>query len=254
MVQKNNIKKVIVILGPTAVGKSKLAVEMAKKIDGEIISADSMQVYRELNIGTAKILTEEMQSIPHYFLNIKTMFESYNVWQFVTECRKKIDDIIIRNKVPIIVGGTNLYITALIKNYQFENSSKNEKQYQSQYNLKYCIYALNYKDRSELYKKINDRVDEMINNGLIKEVETLKNKGLTTEFQAGKSIGYRELIEYFNKKQDLKTAIDKIKQHSRNFAKRQLTWLRNMRDITWLDVKNFDDNLKILIDVGRNNE
>jgi len=242
------MKDVIVILGPTAVGKSDLAVACALKLNGEIISADSMQIYRELNIGTAKITEKEMQHIPHHLLNNKSMNESYNVWQFVNDCKQKIDEIIDRGNTPIVVGGTNLYITALIKNYDFDGeNAKDEKKYESKHDVQYKLFAVNFDSREELYKRINNRVDIMLENGFLEEVKQLKNADLTTESQAGKSIGYKELLEFLDGKTDFETAVDKIKQHSRNFAKRQLTWLRSMRDLVWLNANENAKNLKIIL-------
>lgn len=305
-------KKVIVILGATAVGKSEIAIQCARKLNGEIISADSMQVYKELNIGTAKISESEMQNIPHHLIDIRHFYESYNVWEFAKNCSDKLKKILSENKVPIIVGGTNLYIKALIENYDFENpkqdtllrvelkqiaqtsglnvlyerlqkenpgkaekinpndknrilralecsilqkisdknlqgnsnlqENENDKKStflikKSKYNFK--LYALNL-PRDLLYELINKRVDIMIKNGLLEEVKKLKNKGLSLEMQAGKSIGYKEFLEYLDGKISYDFAVEKIKQHSRNYAKRQLTWLKSMKGIIWLDALDKD--------------
>lgn len=238
---------IIVILGPTAVGKSNLGIEVAKIIDGEIISADSMQVYKNLDIGTAKASKEEMQNIPHHLIDIKNFDEQYNAFEFVNDCTKKIDEIIARDKTPIIVGGTNLYITALIKDYDFSKSKINEKKYKSKYDLNYLIFALNIEPRSELYNRINKRVDVMLNAGLLNEVKMLKERGLDKNSQAGKSIGYRELLSFLENEMTYDEAVEKIKQHSRNFAKRQLTWLRSMDKLIWLDGKDPKNNLEHIL-------
>lgn len=241
------MKNVIIILGPTATGKSELAVRCALQNNGEIISADSMQIYRELNIGTAKITENEKQNIPHHLLNIKSMNESYNVWQFVNDCKQKIDEIVERGHTPIVVGGTNLYITALIKNYEFNGeNSRNENKYESRNEIEYKLFAVNFNTREELYNRINKRVDTMLKNGFLDEVEKLKNDGLTILTQAGKSIGYKELLEFLDGKTNYETAVEKIKQHSRNFAKRQLTWLRSMENLTWFNANEMNKNIKII--------
>lgn len=241
------MQNVIVILGPTAVGKSNLAIEVAKKIDGEIISADSMQIYRGLDVGTAKATKDEMQGITHHLIDIKDFNQSYNAFEFVNDCTKKIDEILNRKHTPIIVGGTNLYITALTKNYNFEKSNLGEEKYQSKYKLNFLLFALNIEPRSELYERINSRVDLMLKNNFLSEVKTLQQKGFNIESQAGKSIGYRELLLYLNNEISYEEAIDKTKQHSRNFAKRQLTWLRSMNNLIWLNAKDKQNNIKTII-------
>ncbi|MDD4685686.1 MAG: tRNA (adenosine(37)-N6)-dimethylallyltransferase MiaA [Clostridia bacterium] len=295
------MNKVLIILGPTATGKSEFARICAEKFNGEIISADSIQIYKELNIGTAKIKSSEMNNIKHHLIDIKHFYESYNVWEFVKDCNKIIKDIISQKKLPIIVGGTNLYIKALIEKYDFKDSNKDlelrekfkklaeesdsatlfnllkeinlDRAMQINKNDKYRIikalenfYAKDKKDdlinpeqedyefklyalnlpREILYEKINQRVDIMLQNGLLDEVIYLKKQGLTSEMQAGKSIGYKELLDYLDEKITLDFAVDKIKQHSRNYAKRQLTWLRSMKNLTWLDASNSNDSIKIL--------
>ncbi|MDD4815781.1 MAG: tRNA (adenosine(37)-N6)-dimethylallyltransferase MiaA [Clostridia bacterium] len=242
------MKKVMIILGPTAVGKSEVALACAKALNGEIISADSMQIYKKLNIGTAKTLKTEMQEIPHHLIDIKNFKQSYNVWEFVNDCKKLVDKIIKNNKVPILVGGTNLYINALIKNYDFANeTNKKEDMYQSEFPITYSLYALNM-PRDLLYEKINKRVDIMLENGLLEEIKNLKKQGLSVDLQAGKSIGYRELLQFLDGKISYENAIDKIKQHSRNYAKRQLTWLRSMENLVWLDALNKQKSINQIIE------
>ncbi|MDD2227252.1 MAG: tRNA (adenosine(37)-N6)-dimethylallyltransferase MiaA [Clostridia bacterium] len=303
-------KKVIVILGATATGKSEFAIDCAEKLNGEIISADSMQIYKELNIGTAKIGANEMKKIPHYLINIKHFYENYNVWQFVKDCRDALENIFSKNKTPIIVGGTNLYIKALIENYEFNDIKRDEKirnelndlaqknginaLYQKLFelspekakqinqndrsrliravecaiaekelenstsnpseNIKYKKIDLEFKlyaldmPREVLYKKINERVDEMIKKGLLEEVKTLKENGLNIKIQAGKSIGYREMLAFLDREISYELVVEKIKQHSRNYAKRQYTWLRSMNNIIWLDALNREEALNKVLE------
>ena len=228
----------IIILGATASGKTKLSVELAKLLNGEIINADSQQIIKGLNIGTAKITNEEKEGIPHHLIDIKNFDEGYNAFMFTEDARKKIDEIISRGKTPIIVGGTNLYVTALVKGFAFEKAGKNDVPYQSKFPLDFKLFALNIQSREKLYGRINARVDVMLKNGLFEEVKALQAKGLTAEMQAGKSIGYREFLAYIDGEMAFDEAVDKIKQHSRNFAKRQLTWLRSLTDLVWLDAEN----------------
>lgn len=372
-------KTVIIILGATAVGKSEVAIKCAKKLNGEIISADSMQIYKELNIGTAKINETEMQGIPHHLINIRNFSESYNVWDFVSDCKKKIAKIHSKKKLPIIVGGTNLYIKALIENYDFENKPKQEtllrvellniaegfglnklyeilkilnseqaekinlndtsrilralecvilqennkekiykvidnlfknkdeklkntlinliqkitiqqqnkedfqenksqsqtsfgeisekltinfsclkngnfvekKEVENQNNdYDFRLYALSL-PRDLLYERINKRVDLMLKKGLLDEVKNLKNQGLNLEMQAGKSIGYKEFLKFLDDEISYDFAVEKIKQHSRNYAKRQLTWLRSMKEITWLDALNKNKAVELIVNENK---
>ena len=228
--------EVIVLLGPTGVGKSAVAIELAKRLNGEVISADSMQIYKKLCIGTAKVTDDEKQNIPHHLIDVREFNESYNAHEFVVDCKAKISEIAQRGKTPIIVGGTNLYISALVKNYDFKNG-----QLLAQDDIIYRMFCLTM-PREKLYDRINRRVDKMLSDGLIAEVEGLKQQGLTVDMQSGKSIGYRELLDYLDGMTTLEYAVDKIKQHSRNYAKRQLTWLRSMEGLILI---NAEDNDKV---------
>lgn len=242
------MKKVIVLLGPTAVGKTAMGIALAKALDGEIISADSTQIYRGLDIGTAKTTIKEMQGVPHHLIDIKNFDERYNAFMFTEDARKKIDEILMRGKTPIIVGGTNLYVTALVKGFAFEKAGKNDVPYQSKFAPDFQLFALNIQSREKLYERINARVDVMLKSGLLEEVKGLWGLGLTAEMQAGKSIGYREFLAYFAGELSFDEAVDKIKQHSRNFAKRQLTWLRSLDGLVWLDAdKPTHQNLQTII-------
>ena len=290
---KNNV---IIITGPTASGKSGLAINLAKKVNGEIISCDCIQVYKELNIGSAKVTPEEMQGIPHYLINILEPNEEFNVSDFINLTDKYIKDILKRNKVPIIVGGTGLYIKALVEGYNLnavekdieyrkylkniletngnvylydmlkaldedkakslnvndtvriiraleviKNGNKKVENKKLDYNFK--IFAINF-DRAILYDRINKRVDLMINAGLIDEVKYLKEKyNLTKESQSMKGIDYKETLDYLEGNISKETLIDLIKQKTRNYAKRQITFIKGINNVNYL---NSDDNNKNL--------
>lgn len=245
-INKNNAEKmfnkVLIITGPTAVGKSSIAIKCAELLNGEIISADSMQIYKELNIGTAKLSKKEQHQIKHYMINIKNFNEDYNVWQFVNDTKLLIKDIIKRKKTPIICGGTILYIKALIENYNFSNENYNKINYDENNCFQYKVFALNL-DRNVLYDKINFRVDKMLQNGMLDEVKLLHGQGLNQNMQSGKSIGYRELMDYLDNKTSYEFAVEKFKQHSRNYAKRQLTFIKTIKNVIWIDSK--DDELAV---------
>lgn len=294
-------QKVVVIMGPTAVGKTKLSIDLAKAFNGEIISGDSMQVYKGMDIGTAKIKTEEMQGVPHHLIDIIEPTESFNVAQFqelVTNC---IDDITARGKLPIIAGGTGLYIEAVLQQYSYAESVKDE-QYRLelerlaeengvQYvhnmlaeidqesaerihpnNVRRVIRALEIyqctgkkmseqlekqnddyvydaaliglaMERERLYDRINRRVDVMVEEGLQEEVRSLYDNGIR-DCQSIQAIGYKELYDYFDEKVTYEQAIENLKQNSRRYAKRQLTWFRNKMNLHWfeMDQKNEEKN------------
>ncbi len=285
-------KPVIVIVGPTAVGKTKLSVELALRLNGEIISGDSMQIYREMDIGTAKVTHEEMKGIPHHLIDIKDFDEEYSVKEFQKNVRDCIEAISNRNHTPIIVGGTGLYIKAALYDYTFveekestnntydelsnkelhqrlqavdpisaqkihqnnrrrvvralqifEQSGKSKSEHlSSQQHI--CLYDVRFigltLDRTVLYDRINQRVDMMKDLGLYEEVQSLIEKGAQPHYQSMRAIGYKEWFDYFNREATLEETLDKIKQNSRRYAKRQYTWFRNQMDIHWLNV-NLDD-------------
>lgn len=283
---------VIVILGPTAVGKTKMSVELAKNLNGEIINADSTQIFKELNIATAKITEEEKEGIPHYLFDIKAKEDNYTVYDYQKDCREKIDDILKRGKTPILVGGTGLYIKAALYNYEFE-----EQQSRSDYsafsteelynqlisidpnttihlnNRQRIERVLDYynetgklpskeksdkllydtlfigltTDREVLYNRINKRVDVMISSGLLDEAKWVYESGCRTK-AITTPIGYKELFPYFEGKESLEPCLDKIKQDSRRYAKRQYTWFNNQMEVTWFNV-NFDDFNKTIKEV-----
>ncbi|PLR77103.1 tRNA (adenosine(37)-N6)-dimethylallyltransferase MiaA [Bacillus sp. V3-13] len=286
-------EKLIVLIGPTAVGKTKLSIELAKKYNGEIISGDSMQIYKGMDIGTAKITKEEMNGIPHHLIDIKNPDEPFSAAEFQVLVRAKITEISSRNKLPMIVGGTGLYIQAAIFDYQFSDAPSdesfrkqleefarregNEALYDKLHdvdpvsaerihpnNTRRIIRALEIyhctgktmsdlqssqvpevlyetaligltMERARLYDRINQRVDEMVKAGLIEEVEHLYSRGLR-DCQSIQAIGYKELYDYFDGKVTVDEAIENLKQNSRRYAKRQLTWFRNKLNVEWFDM------------------
>ena len=287
--------KVLFILGPTAVGKTAVSVEIAKLFNGEIISCDSVQIFKGLDIGSAKVTEEEKQNIPHHLIDIKEPTETFTSFQFVEEMKKKIKEITERGKLPIVVGGTSLYVKSLILNYNFGgvgvdeefraklNRLLEEKGLESLYSkLSYenkelaekidrfnpqrviraleishfqgekksaeseidsLVFALT-DDRKNLYERINRRVDIMLKNGLVDEVQDLKNAGVTRDCQSMKAIGYKEVYAYLDGEITYEKMVEEIKQHSRNYAKRQFTFLRGMENINYIQVENFNDTIK----------
>ena len=286
------MRKIIALLGPTAVGKSDIAVECAQRLNGEIISADSIQVYRGLDIGSGKITKKEMRGIVHHLIDIKEPTEDFNAFEYKQLVYTKIDEILAKNKTPIIVGGTGLYVRAIIENYDFKNTEKNDdirNKYEnliSQNGVEYVYNLLKNRDpklavniephnknriiraleicenkknvtvlsgnnyefltfalfmeRQLLYDKINKRVDKMFEEGLELEVKNLYKSGIDENHQCMQAIGYKEFFPYFKGESKLEDTKNLIKQKSRNYAKRQLTWLRSMNNIIWVDVNNGD--------------
>ncbi len=270
------MKKVIVIVGPTASGKTSVSVKLAKELNTEIISGDSVQVYRSLNIGSAKITKEEMEGVKHHLIDILEPTEDYSVASFQSNARKLIDEITSKGMIPIICGGTGFYIKAALYDYDFTKEERhNDYSNLSNEEIRNKLLELNdpeipdlnnrkrlerhleiYEsgeevsinkneplydsliigltmDRELLYDRINKRVHKMVEDGLIEEVKSLYDKGIRSNSVL--SIGYRELYEYFDGLCSLEEAIDKIKQHSRNFAKRQYTWFKNQMKVEWFD-------------------
>lgn len=302
--------KLYVVAGPTAVGKTKFSIKLAKEVNGEIVSLDSVQVYKHLDIGSAKITKEEMEGIRHYMIDEVEPNVNLNVKEFKDRANIYIDDIISRGKTPILVGGSGFYIRAVLYDTDFleENEEKSmairselydllekrgidyiygelakidpesidkipkenerrviraivfykmhgkpisvhnkeEKTKESKYD--YVFYVLN-RDRESLYKRIDNRVDIMIRNGLLVEEKKLINMGLGKDLNSMKSIGYAELYDFVSendeitnidalnddKRKELDRIIELIKQHSRNYAKRQLTWFRSQENVTWIE-------------------
>ena len=231
-------EKLVVILGATSTGKSSLAISLAEKFNTEIISADSMAVYKNFNVGTAKPSPAEMQRVPHHLINILDAQEKFSVGEFVRRAKKIITDINRRGKIPIVAGGTGLYIQALLEGYELQCVTKSSLSYYKQtgeliYNA--LVYGLT-TQRAELYDKINRRTEKMFADGLVDEVKNLLAAGVSPNAQAMLGIGYKETVEYLQGTATLDETILKVAQATRNFAKRQLTWYRRMNYITWLKI------------------
>ncbi len=289
-----NTPKILVITGPTATGKTALSIALAQELGGEIVSADSMQVYRGMNIGTAKVKFEEMCGIAHHMLDVADPCEPYSAARYVQDASACVDGIINRGKLPIVVGGTGLYIDSLISGGGFAGGEPSQELRQ-ELNEKFeqlggknlleelrrvdperaarlhpsdskrivralevfyatgkpisehdeetrsrpprydaCIIALSFKDRQDLYDRIDSRVEQMAAVGLVQEVEGLLAAGLSSDCTAMQAIGYKEIAAFLDGKISLDEAIEKIKQESRRYAKRQLTWLRRNPKINWI--------------------
>lgn len=285
-------EKLLVLIGPTAVGKTKLSIELAKRFNGEIISGDSMQIYKGMDIGTAKITKAEMEGIPHHLIDIKNPDESFSVAEFQQLVREKIYEITKRGKLPMLVGGTGLYIQAIIYDYQFSAAPEDE-QFRKRLeekaelegkeavfeelvrvdpvsaeklhpnNVRRVIRALEiyhctgkklsdeleeqqpelvYETaligltlaRDKLYERINHRVDLMVEDGLLEEVNAFYKANLRN-CQSIQAIGYKEIYDYFDGLVSLEEALDQLKQNSRRYAKRQLTWFRNKMNVKWFE-------------------
>lgn len=282
--------KVIFLLGPTGVGKSSLAVNLAKKYNMEIISADSVQVYKEFDIGSAKITTEEMGNIKHYGIDILNPNQIFSAGEFVRYTKEKIEEISSKGKIPLIVGGTGLYVKALVEGYNFGDTSshadfrsqlekedvnslfeklkkiapieaekidKNNKvrliraleiatfgSNKSKNNVEYDFLCLALvMDRQELYKNINKRAQIMVEQGLIEETKTLFKK--YGEVQPLGAIGYKETLAYIKGEIDKDKMLELISQHTRNYAKRQLTFLRGLEYVKYFDKSQNDYQLQI---------
>lgn len=287
-------KKILVIGGPTAVGKTELSIELAKRLNGEIISADSMQIYKYMDIGSAKISKEEMNGVVHHLIDVVDPSINFSVADYKEQGEKAIKEIISRGKLPIIVGGTGLYINSLTCNMTFTEAEKDEDYrrelerlaeehgnnyihemlkdidpisykeihannrkrviralevykltgnpfssynagddfYKSEYDVHYYVLTM---DREKLYERINLRVDIMMEKGLLEECIKLKEMGYTSSMQSMQGIGYKEILYYLEGNVKLQEAINMIKQGSRNYAKRQLTWFRRDKRVTFLD-------------------
>ena len=293
------MNKVIVITGPTAVGKTKLSIELAKRYNGEIINADAVQVYKGLDIGSAKVTEEEKEDIPHHLFDIKEVDEEYTIYHYQKDCRKLIKEVQGRGKTPILVGGTGLYIKAALYDYKLTEEKEtntydnltDEELYNKllevdkdividKNNRRRLIRALNYykennksintnttnkllydaifigltTDRRILYDKINNRVDIMIKEGLLNEVKVFYDKNIRTKPLLN-AIGYREIYSYFDGKISLEEAIDKIKQNSRHYAKRQYTFFNHQLPVVWFetDYSNFNNTVEKVINYIENN-
>ncbi len=237
--QNSSKEKLLVILGATATGKSSLAMRLAKILGTEIISADSMSVYKDFNIGTAKPTAAELQRIKHHLIDILNPEEKFSVAEFVRLASKIITEINSRGKIPIICGGTGLYIQALVEGYKFGDSAKSQsKFFKDTGELKYNALVIGLTaNRAELYDRINRRTRKMFDAGLVEEVRRLLKNGVSENAQAMLGIGYKETVEYLRGELTLDETISKISQATRNFAKRQLTWYRRMDYIKFYSVE-----------------
>lgn len=287
--------KLIVVVGPTAVGKTALGIELAQQFNGEIISGDSQQVYRHLNIGTAKATPEEQAAVPHHLIDVRDVDANYSVYDFVAEASQAIMEIASRGKVPIIVGGTGLYLQSLLEGYHLGGEVDQEKllAYRKdleqlsdevlfekiadlgkkipEINRRRAIRALelakfgqnlenketNYEalliglndDRQVLYDRINHRVDLMLEKGILDEAKWLYDNHRNV--QAARAIGYKELFPYFTGDAFLEDCVEKLKQNTRRFAKRQLTWFRNRMAVNFYTVSEVDFKETVIQEVNK---
>lgn len=296
------MKPLIILTGPTAVGKTALSIRLAKAIGGEIISADSMQVYRRMDIGSAKITKEEMMGIPHHLIDVLEPDEEFNVTVFQKLAKAAVEEIYSRGNIPIVAGGTGFYIQALLNDIDFtENGedtsirdelealakekgaeylhgmllaidpesaeqihannkkrviraieyyrqtgerisehNKRERQKESPYDFLY--YVVN-TDRDILYQRIDQRVDEMMKQGLVEEVKELKDSGCTRDMVSMQGLGYKEILDHLQGECTLSDAVYLLKRDTRHFAKRQITWFKRERDVKWLNLPDFNNDM-----------
>ncbi|AND79595.1 tRNA (adenosine(37)-N6)-dimethylallyltransferase MiaA [Streptococcus pantholopis] len=274
-------EKLLAIVGPTAVGKTALGIKLAQAFKGEIISGDSQQVYRQLDVGTAKASPQEQAQVRHHLLDVRDVTQTYSAYDFVREAQTAVRDIVKRGKIPFIVGGTGLYIQSFLEGYHLGGSLNQtalltyRKELESlsdaalfakiaeqkltvpQLNRRRAIRALELKrfgqkqlqnkpadydvlliglntDRAELYRRINQRVDDMLERGLLTEAQWLYDN--YPHVQASRAIAYKEFFSYFAGEESLEQAVDKLKTNSRRFAKRQLTWFRNRMQVPFYDL------------------
>ena len=298
-------RPLIILAGPTAVGKTELSINLAKRLNGEIISADSMQVYKRMDIGTAKIMPDEMQGVKHYLVDEFEPWDEFNIAVFKERCDKYIEEIYAKGKIPILVGGTGFYIQAVLYNIDFAQTeidskfreklqhfadchgaqvlhdelrkidpasadaihpnnvkrviraieyyeqtgqkisehNETEKKKESPYDFRFFVMTL---PREILYDRINRRVDIMRERGLENEVKGLLDEGCTKDMVSMQGLGYKEIIDAFAGNITMDEAFEKIKQETRHFAKRQFTWFRREKDVTWLDKSSFDTEEELL--------
>lgn len=300
-----NNRPLIILTGPTAVGKTAISIGLAKAVDGEIISADSMQVYRKMNIGTAKIQQSEMQGVRHHLIDILDPGEDFNVVLFKKYALEAMKDIYSRGKIPVVVGGTGFYIQALLYDINFEDNDNDmsyreelqtlaaehgnsyihdmlagvdpesaekihennvkrviralefykktgtkisehneaESQKESPYNFEY--FVLN-DDRQKLYDRIDRRIDIMLEDGLLDEVRSLVDEGYSRDLVSMQGLGYKEMIDYIQERYTLDEAVYTLKRDTRHFAKRQVTWFKREKQVTWVNKNEFDSEADIL--------
>lgn len=292
----------IILTGPTAVGKTALSIRLAKAIGAEIISADSMQVYRHMDIGSAKVMPDEMGGIPHHLVDVLEPWDEFNVVRFQEMAKQAAEEIRSRNHIPLVVGGTGFYIQALLYDIDFTEtgedtsyrrkmeelarekgdeylhdmlrqvdpasadaihfhnvkrviraleyfhqtgekiSEHNERERQKESPYQFVYFVLN-RERSDLYERIDRRVDQMMEQGLLDEVKKLKAMGCTREMVSMQGLGYKEMLSYLNGEISLEEAVYILKRDTRHFAKRQLTWFKRERDVTWIEADGDEETL-----------
>lgn len=298
-------KPLIILTGPTAVGKTALSIKLAKQIHGQMISADSMQVYRHMDIGTAKVTPEEMQGIPHYLIDVLEPTEEFNIVRFQQMAKAALTQIYAAGAIPIVVGGTGFYIQSLLYDIQFAESDDdtayrnalqqlaadrgadylhqrlaevdpaaasaihahnvkrviralefyhqtgtrisehNEEQRKKSSPYQFLYFVLN-DDRQVLYSRIDQRIDRMMEDGLVREVQTLKDMGCTRDMVSMQGLGYKEILDYLEGRCSLEEAVYILKRDTRHFAKRQLTWFRREPEVIWLDRTRYPDDTAML--------
>ena len=301
------MKPLVILAGPTAVGKTALSIKLAKKINGAVISADSMQVYKHMDIGSAKVMPEEMEGIPHYLIDVLEPSEEFNIVRFQQMAKEALQQIYAAGQIPIIAGGTGFYIQSLLYDIDFskeesdtayrteltafakeygahalheisvayeccmalrffiyfltfhENNIKrviralefyhqnhtpisahNEKEHQKTSPYRFAYFVLT-DEREKLYRRIDQRVDLMMEQGLLTEVKTLYDMGCRKDMVSMQGLGYKEILDYLDGSCSLEEAVYVIKRETRHFAKRQLTWFRREKDVIWLDKSEFND-------------
>ena len=298
----------IIIAGPTAVGKTALSVALAKRIGGEIVSADSMQVYRGMDIGTAKVTKEETCGVPHHLIDVLDPKDPFNVMTFRSMVKDAIRGIASRGSVPVLVGGTGFYIQSVLYDVQFEEDASSEelrKELEQEAdvlgaekmherlraldpdaaeaihpnNIKRVVRALEYclstgrkisvhnreqrertspysflfyvltMDRAALYQRIDLRVDQMMEQGLLAEVKRLRDEGVTSDMVSMQGLGYRQIFDYLEGIATLEEAVERIKRETRHFAKRQLTWFRREPDARWINVSEYGGDRKKILEL-----
>jgi len=299
-------RPLIILTGPTSVGKTQLSLALAKAVGGEIISADSMQVYKQMDIGTAKILPDEMEGVVHYLIDEFEPDEEFNVVRFQQLAKQYMQQIYDKNKIPILVGGTGFYIQAVLYDIDFtENdnfstyraeleelqkehgetylydmlkvidpesaeaihpnnvkrviralefakqtgdkiSEHNKEQRDKESPYQFCYFVLN-KDRAKLYETINARVDKMLEDGLLAEVKALSAKGYTRDMVSMQGLGYKEILAYLDGEYSYEEAVEILKRDTRHFAKRQLTWFKREREVTWVNKDEFSNEQETLL-------
>ncbi|MCR5677412.1 MAG: tRNA (adenosine(37)-N6)-dimethylallyltransferase MiaA [Agathobacter sp.] len=302
-----NRKPIVILTGPTAVGKSDLSIKLCKAINGAVISADSMQVYRGMDIGSAKIMPQEMLGIPHYLIDCLDPKEPFSIVEFQKMAKAAMEEIYSAGQIPVVVGGTGFYIQALLYDIDFsdenEHSALRERLEQEadeigahamheklktidlvsyetihENNIKRVIRAIEYyeinhspiskhnaeqrqkesaydfayfvlnDDRATIYSRIDQRVDVMVQNGLLEEVTRLRDAGCTRDLVSMQGLGYKEILDYLNGEYSLEHAIYLIKRDSRHFAKRQITWFKREKEVIWMDKREYDHDDDRMLD------